>query len=187
MKLHYRLTLEDVVAFNRYHFAHSPLMKRNRMLGILVHIMVLLMVGIIGSILLQEALILIPALILLALSVFLHVPRQIRHFDKQVRKFYQEGSNKSLLGDKELELTETTLIETTTFGETRKNLYAIEKVVATDEYAFIYVSAVGAHIIPRAAVSKGDFDAFLATLQDRVLAVKVELGVANGEDRPPHG
>src|SRR6266702_4023269 len=85
---------------------------------------------------------------------------------RQVRKMLREGMNKNLLCMHELELTHDMLLEKTPFRESATALESIERVVTTDRYTFIYLSAMAALIIPRTSVAEGDYDAFVDALRD---------------------
>lgn len=64
-----------------------------------------------------------------------------------------------------LTISDRELKEESSGGSQTTRLEAIEKIAETREQAYIYVSAITAHVIPRDRVSKGDVDSFLAALR----------------------
>lgn len=78
---------------------------------------------------------------------------------------YAEGLNRGLLGTHELELTEDGIIERSEVGEHKTTWQGIERIISTTEHTFVYVSALMAQVIPRNAVTEGDYDAFVDALR----------------------
>jgi hypothetical protein len=71
-----------------------------------------------------------------------------------------------------MELTDSGLVYRTPAGESVRRLEALGRVAVTANYAFIYVSALSAIVVPRDAVTAGDFDQFIAAVAERVAAAK---------------
>lgn len=82
--------------------------------------------------------------------------------DRQVRRLYKEGTNKGTLGQHELEIDDSGLVERTEVNETRHAWQGVERIVETDTHALIYISSMMAHVIPKRSVTVGDADAFIA-------------------------
>ena len=59
-----------------------------------------------------------------------------------------EGKNADMLGKHSLRLDEEGLVIGSSLSEARTNYGAVEEVVETKEYIYIYVSSISAHIIP---------------------------------------
>ena len=76
----------------------------------------------------------------------------------------REGSGKGIIGEHILEQTDTELIERTSVNEMKTNIASLERIETSSEHAFIYISSIHAHVIPRLSVIEGDFDAFLHEL-----------------------
>lgn len=163
MKIRYEVTFDDIVAFNRYHLDHSPAMKRQRATATWgVPLVVLFVCGALA--LLDEF---DPTVILSCGAVFcviyvLLVRRSIpATMEKNVRKLYCEGSNKGVLGQHELELSQNSLSKRTDSGMSSVFLSAIDRIVTTDDYTFIYINAVTAHVIPRHSLSEIEYRTFV--------------------------
>ena len=82
--------------------------------------------------------------------------------DRQARRLYKEGTNKGVFGQHEIEIDDDGLVERTEVNETRQSWHGVERIAETDEHAFIYISSVMAHIIPKQSVTAGDPDTFIA-------------------------
>ncbi len=169
MKIHYEVNLDDLVAWKVYHFDHSPAMKRSQASNALVPSAVWLAIGVAGAIASHEpAMLLLPILAVSGIWV-LASPSYLRWATvRQVRKLYAEGANKGTLGPHDLELADSRLIERTPVNEHSVLLESIEKVERTDTHTFVYLSAVLAHVVPRAAVGERDYEEFVHALEERV-------------------
>jgi hypothetical protein len=84
--------------------------------------------------------------------------------DRVVAKLYREGGNPGVLGEHELQFDGAHLIERSPVSELTTRLEGIQKVVRTDQYTFVYLGAVAAHVIPRNRIEEGDFATFSAAL-----------------------
>jgi hypothetical protein len=176
MKIRYDNTLDDMVAFNRFHVAHSPALRSQRTVQAIL-------AWLIPSVATTPWIFAVSQwvdfddvagvsifyfVIGLAITAIVLWARHIRRrigtsIDRCARRMYREGANKGMLTTHELELTPTSLIERTEFGETTTKLVAV-----VGDYTFIYLTALTAHVIPRQAVSVGDYETFVAAIAGRV-------------------
>jgi hypothetical protein len=78
---------------------------------------------------------------------------------------YKEGQNKGFLCEHTLEIGEKFLTEKTDQGEQSCLFSCIERICLTDEYAFIYLGTIAAHVVPIKRVFEGDFNEFIKELQ----------------------
>jgi hypothetical protein len=170
VKIRFDVTMDDLIAFNLYHQAHSPIMRRFIVLmSCLIPLSVLVPGGLLALWVGFEPEFVIPTVVVTCLSVPLicifMIPRlRPLYLGGLVRRMYSEGANKGMLGSHELELREKELICRTSVGEAKVLLGAVEKIVSTDKHAFIYLSAVSGYVVPRDSVSEGDCDAFVEAL-----------------------
>ena len=167
MKLTYSVNIEDLIIFNEYHSEHSPFFRRARrnfqlnsslsvlfaliFLGYLAKSWIYPIVGAVFA----------TAFALIAPSRF---RKQIR---KAAERCYKEGENKGTIGIHSLEILDTELLETNPAGNQTIKWSGIERVVSTPTHGYIYVSSNAAHVVPRASVTEGDYDAFMAAVLDR--------------------
>jgi hypothetical protein len=170
MRIRYENSIEDLVAFNRYHCNHSPTVRRARLLAMCFWMAVALGAGAAVALIAKEPVVGAAGVIGAVVGLLLTPGAFRRQTDRAVRRLLKEGANKAVLGSHELELVGDELVERTPFGETRMRIEAVERVVSDGGYTFIYVSAVGAHVIPHSAVSEGDPAAFVKTLRQRMFA-----------------
>jgi len=156
MNISYDVTLDDVVEFNRYHWQHSVAIRRVHRRSML------LMAPLTGALVLASALVggLIPPLFLPVVLAFAcgvvgywitDVLWRRFWLGWMVRKIAAEGGNKTTLGRHELLIASDGVTERTAFGESRQTWPAIERVVESERYIFIYTQPLAAHIIPKAA------------------------------------
>jgi len=181
MILRFSASFDDIVAFNRYHFAHSPWMKRRRVFSLWV--MPLIFVFVFGAMALHHhhwglAIVgFFGALILFLSALYRYGPGTAR----RVRRLYREGKNKGLLGERLIELTRDGLIVRTEVGESKIKWDGIERIARTDDYSFIYLNAITAVIIPRKAIVEGDHDQFMRTLRERCAPANAGVHPKTGE------
>jgi hypothetical protein len=171
MKIRFENSLEDLVAFNRYHFDHSPIVRRIRILLLWLVPLCLFVISVPVALLMEGGLerwvALAAGATFAALWASLAPGFIRRSVEDQMRKRYGAGSNEEVLGEHELELTESDLILKTQSGEQRTQLQAIESVVTEGGYTFIYLNALMAHVIPQQSVLDGNYEAFVERMKQR--------------------
>ena len=167
MLVKYHNTVDDLVAFNRYHYAHSPAVKRTKFTSMIL-VSALLIVGALtipSNEELSRSVIVAGAVVLAALcSVILNHTFAVS-MDRQVRRLCKEGTNKSVICQHELEINDDGLVERTEVNETRHSWQGVERIAESDRHVFIYFSAMMAYIIPKESVTSGDPDQFIARAQ----------------------
>jgi hypothetical protein len=175
MIIRYTNTIEDLVAFSWYTAARSAPVRRSMRITTWVFPTLFLVVG--ASVAVQEDNLLWLALAAVAALFYAFgVPRlYARAIRRNIRGIYGEGDFKRVTGPVELELTATRLIERQPYGETSTLLEGIDKVVSTDEYTFIFLTPVSAHVIPHGVVKAGDYEAFAEEVAQRVAVAKGEV------------
>lgn len=171
MKLEYKVSLEDIITFNRNHLAASPTMQRNllivRLVWALTPLVAVSAIMYFENATPEKMMSVISAIALLFTApVFLFYPVYHRWCcARQIRKIYSEGENRGLLGDHEMRIEGDSFFEKTEGSESKVSLASIEKVITADEHAYIYVGAAQAHVIPRNGVVAGDFDQFIEAIK----------------------
>jgi hypothetical protein len=171
MFIRFERTLEDLIAFNDFHYRHSQSMKKYlfwyRWIGALF---ILLLPPLIMQsyspdmpLFFELGLSLIGAIIF-AVNAERIVHRRIR---KQALKLYKEGNNEALLGESVLELTDTGLLARSPLTETKLAWGAIERIETNSDYTFLYIGSVNAYVIPHNRIIEGDYRAFMAEVGRR--------------------
>lgn len=167
MRLRYENTMDDAIAFNDFHYAHSPTMKRavriNKWgMGLMAFIFYSFVPGN------KNTTINVTIAFVLACLFVLIYPSLVRYnIKRQVHKFYSEGNNKGFLGEHDIEIVEDGVIARSAYSETKTAWGAVERIETTPEHTFIYISAVTALIIPHDRITEGDYKAFLSELGQR--------------------
>ena len=164
MTVRYTNTLEDLVAFNRYHYAHSPEIKRSmRRIMVMVSILLVAMsiyLQPIGGVSLAVNIVVAISCAAFFLIVFsYYFPASL---DRAFIRLNKEGANKGIIGQHELEIDADGFVERTEVNETRCLWHGVERIVETDEYVFIYISSLMAHVVPKRTPVTGDIDNFVA-------------------------
>jgi hypothetical protein len=172
VKIRYDLTIDDLVAFNRYHSDHSPAARRSRTRSMIVIALLLVGLTVVAATKTQgvnPVLFFVP-LAFLAILFFLPGIGRMQ-IERQVRRVYADGASSGLIGPHELKLVGSELIDKDSSSETRTQLQAIERVVSDENYTFIYFSAVSAHVIPHKAVKEGDVKKFIEALERKIAEI----------------
>jgi hypothetical protein len=172
MKIVYETTIDDMVAFNRYHFTHSRYVRRLRaawVWGTSCAIVGLGLISVVSDDPLASKVVVVAVLVVIAgLNALFQSWFYPRNLDRHTRKMYKEGKNKGVIGHRELELNDSGLVSRSEIGASMVFIEAIEKVVSNEKYVFIYMSAIMAYVIPRDAVSEGNCDQFVEALRQRI-------------------
>jgi len=167
MKIRFDLGIEDLVAFAQYHNDHSPFVRRVRLVVTLLGVMPFLVLPVFAPH--EYRLPALAAGAAAAAVVAFRMPRAYaRASERQVRKLYAGRVNEGVFGAYELELTADSLVKRTSVSESSTRLAALGPVRVTADYAFIYATPVTAFVIPRHAVTAGDFDRFVDEVKQRV-------------------
>ena len=169
MEIRYANTIEDFLIFNEYHCKHSKAVQANIRfyrwwLGILSFAILFLALQLIthGKYFYQEGII---SLSFSTIYIIIY-PRTFRStLRRQVLKLVAEGQNKGTIGEHTLQIEPDGLVEISPFNQSKFLWSGIERVACTDTHAFIYISALVAHVVPRASIVSGNFDEFIKTLK----------------------
>ena len=164
------VTKDDLIAFNQYHNLHSPFGRRQYSRALFRFPAVWLTVFAViwffadreRGTPLQTFLDLSPLLYGLVIYL-LYIPFAYRRaVHKAVNGMLDEGKNKGILGRHRVTLTAESVIEASEFSQNATSWRAVERVDVFGEYAFIYVNAMAAIVVPRRAFSApSEFDTFV--------------------------
>lgn len=165
MQLEYNLTESDLVLFSEYHADHSPSIQRSRRFQRFGMPLILMATGL--YLILREpnflvAIIFFPILLLIMVAWVVWSPSLFRtQYRRQVIKMYREGGNQMLLGKQILRADDDGLHSASAAGDSRTNWAAVERIVSTSDYTFIYLGATTAIVIPQKAIASGNYDEFV--------------------------
>jgi len=167
MHVEYENTIDDLLAFCKFAYARSPTIRIQRRLGVVI----VALYAVWLSLTIESDFALTARLILAAFSsvglglvCYLLIDRAAVW---QTKRMYREGKTEGLLGSHKLTIGDDSLVETTSVNETRVQWSGIDEVAETDTHAFIFVSALQAHIIPRHQLAVADYEAFIGEVQRR--------------------
>lgn len=161
-----------MVAFNRHYCAHSPAIRRTKLTYTLL-VSALLIAGSLFVPLIEgvtRPIIVAAAVVFAGLFSVVFSYTFPALMDRQVRRLYKEGTNKGTLGQHELEIDDSGLVERTEVSESRQSWQGIERISETEKHTFIYISSMMAHVIPKHSVTTGDPDTFVARAKQLWLA-----------------
>lgn len=165
LSVEFDLDLNDVVAFNEYHAAHSPLLRRGLMMYRLVPAAIGFVAGAIMALSDWSEGIKTAVLSVVVPGLWIAVAPWVyrRRIRQNVKKLYREGRNAAVFGRQTLAISASGFTRTASGAHSEARWDAVERVASTPGYLFIYTSAVTAHIVPRRAFPDDrSFDAFTA-------------------------
>jgi YcxB-like protein len=164
MKIETQITLEDLLAFNLYHNENSQFVKRRA--DFLTYLTYGFALFAIGSALLKILQGRIHSAIIEILFAFLFLtlgwPKSRRYiYNVYARGMYREGKNKGMIGRHEITIHDDKISEENDSASLEFRWTAIEKIVKTEKYIFVYISSVSAFLIPqRSFVNNTTYDEF---------------------------
>jgi hypothetical protein len=166
MRLRYENTIDDWVAFNRYHCKNSKAVRRMQLRVTWTFAALCVLIGA-SAYALGDVTALVVCLVLAVVFVLVMPSAYRRNIDRNARRLYLEGANKGLDGPQLLELTDNVLVSENPLVESRMRLEIVERVVTAANYTFIYIGAVKAFVIPHDKVSEGDPTQFADAVMHR--------------------
>ncbi len=169
--IRYELTVEDLVGFSLFHLQTSPARKRSSRIGYgFIFLCVLTTLFFRRGDHFSDPrywMIFIPVLCVVGfLFVFLYSRWRTWLIKRSVRRIYNEGDNPGLVGRHKLTVNDRGVWEETEVGESRTNWEGIVKILSSGTHTFIYIGAAQAHVVPKASIVEGDYDAFVAQAKD---------------------
>lgn len=174
MQISYSLTESHVVDWSLYYSAHSPTVRRQRRLVVVMIVLAILCLCA-HSIAWPDpdgssGITVVTYLLLGGLLLVLQRPLWSWLLRGACRKALREGRNLGLLGPRIVTVSPEGCFQKTNYVENRYSWPAIERIEATEAYAFIYISAVNAIIVPKRALPPGEVDAFVAAAREYAAA-----------------
>ena len=173
MRIRFETTIEDVIAFNRFHFANSPTWQRQlwtqslMVFGILALLFLVMHLSSMGPVLafdwFEGVLAVVFAVAAIAWAFFIRWYMDWS-LARNTRKFLAEGSNRLLFGWREMELVNGRLVLNTELIQSSLDLRAIEKIVRDENYTYVYIASVSAYMIPMNLYPEDEYREFVAEL-----------------------
>jgi hypothetical protein len=171
MTAEYEINKGDLSAFNLYHHLQSPTARRHYLRSWFVPAFIWLLVCT-GIWYLADSERGTPLQTFLALlPLFSGVPVHLAYFPwayrRKVRKIVagmvDEGQNRSLFGLHRMAISPDGIAESGEFGQSSTAWRAVERIARDGDYAFVYINALAAIIIPRRAFpTSTEFEQFVS-------------------------
>lgn len=174
MTVEFELTPDDWVAFNLYHHRRSPTARRRYLRSWLFPAAVWLLGCMVLWYLadrgrgtpLQTFLALLPLFVAAPIYLLWYPWAYRRNLEKIVAGMVSEGTNRQLFCRHRVTISPDGIAESGEFGRSTTTWQAVERVVADGEYAYVYLNALAAIIVPRRAFANpAQFDEFVRTAQ----------------------
>jgi len=185
VSIRFETTVEHLIAFNRFHYENSPTWRKQRLVqSLIVPALASVVMWIFWSGVAQEPPIrmmrgrlpvpasdipygLIAVLLVFAIGSFFFIRwRATANLEWSVRKLLAEGSNRAVLGWCEMSLAGNRVAVKREWMDSSFDLRAVQKIVKTDDYTFLYVSSVNAIVIPMRLFPEDEYRDFVADLTD---------------------
>jgi hypothetical protein len=180
VKIRFETTIDDVIAFNRFHYANSPAWRKQVWVRALSLPLTLAIVFAMIVIIFATAEPAPDPLALAVMSICMGATWLVmsivgvlfirwncnRALVRGARRFLAEGSNRSMFGWREMEIVDGRLVLHTELLELSMDLRAIEKIVSNDEYTFVYIASISAYMIPMHHHREEEHREFVAELRE---------------------
>jgi hypothetical protein len=179
VKLHYRNTVDDLVAFTRFFFQRSPLLRQQA--RFLASIGFCILTGgtvafylVIGTGTppppLDRVLLTLPCFVLpivaIAAAIYHVWPYCLLYrVSLSTRQFYRNNLDRSALVDQELELIAGQLVARSELCAAYWKFSAIDEIATTPQHVFIRISGSRAFILPRRDIAEQDLASFITELE----------------------
>lgn len=174
MKIRFETTIDDIIAFHRFHYANSPVWRRQVWTQMFILPAILFLILFLGwwnldPLADHDLFLLIFGVLLILFSIGWAIG--IRWFlysslARNARKFLGEGRNRIMFGWREMEMVDGRLHLKTELIESSLDLRAIEKIVTDGHYTYVYIASVSAYMIPMHVYPEENFREFVEELME---------------------
>jgi hypothetical protein len=140
------ITIDDLIAFNRYAAQRSSQVKRGYRVTLFTVPVALLLIAVL---LYEYVPFIVPVESVFILLWFFAFPRLYwRLMDNSVKRMLNERQNKGIVGKHLIEINEKGLHETTEVNDSHVEWAGFDCIEKNEQYIFAFISAMMAHIIP---------------------------------------
>ena len=164
----YTNTVEDMVAFNMHHLAHSPASRRIRFWSTWGIALVIVLIGAVASLVQGSSHSLVLVCAWAAVYLAFTIPYYRWAVRRRIRKLVGEGENRSFLCRHTVRLTDEGLHAESEVSEGKILWAGIERIAENDDYLFIYTGAAIGLVIPKARIESGDLASLTEELRRNV-------------------
>jgi hypothetical protein len=164
MKIKYTNILDDHINFSKHHRGESKTSKE-LVIWTLILCSLLFIYGKMSEF--QYLSYIIIGLLLFVLLIVLSPYFWNKLIHKESAKLFEDKENKGFFCEHELVIDELGLNEITEVGNQYVKWSGISKIDETDDYLYIYVGSLSAHVIPKKRV-EGNLDEFIKLLNQNI-------------------
>ena len=169
MRFRYRVSLEDQLAFTRYHLKHSPRARRNRQKGLYLIPPVLAALALIAWLTFPGLWWLAAGLFVLAGLYVIGYPFLYNYVVlREVRRRGEEDPEGRFERVQEMGITPEGLVIPTPQGPGLIEWARLHEVVIAEHHIYIYVNEVNSLIVPEDKIEDQPFEQVAAALQDHI-------------------
>jgi len=161
MRIKYKNSMEDIIAFNKYHCANSVTFQKQKKLATIYLPIIFFVLMILLFAVIQEIKIIVFGSLGLVIFTFFINHEYKKGIYKTTKRLYEEQDTNGIICEHILEINNENIMEKTDINEQKALWVSVQKIDTDNDYAYIYVSAIQAHIIPRKNVSEGNFEEFI--------------------------
>lgn len=171
MKIEFELNKQDYINFNLNHLRHSDELKRTiakqRYVIPVIYLTIPFILDRFAAIPLWYGLTIFSVLAVIWAAFY---PQYYKwRVARLVSKMIDEGNNIGMLGKRCISLTEAGIVDTGESDESKTNWESVESIEETEEYIYVYNSAISAYLIPKRSFSSiSEQESFLIKLQSYV-------------------
>jgi hypothetical protein len=182
----YQLSEADLVALAEHNHKRSKTFRKTRRRAVLGAIFFFSLAALVFWLQFKDPVLSITfcaAGMLFALVFPLRLKRNLR---RTVNAAYGEGKNRALFVRQTMRVEDDALVLESVAMSNRIKWEYIERVDITDDYMFVYLSALSAHVVPADGIIRGDYDYFVHEVQKRWQAATAQHTDSFDSSRHPN-
>jgi hypothetical protein len=161
MKIRYKNTLEDIVAFHRHLYSYNAVLIRQKRVATIFMPLVFFMMMIGLYLMTGNPHIFIWGSVFVVAYIFFIRQAYRSGLEKKIRQIYENSQD--FLYERQLEISDDGVWGKTDINERRNTWPGIPMIASEGDYTFIYLGTTEAHVLSRKNVCEGDYDGFVAT------------------------
>ncbi|WML32939.1 YcxB family protein [Clostridium sp. OS1-26] len=150
-EIEYDLTREDYIEYNMNHMATSKTMKRTLFIQqYIISLMFIVAPFFFVRITKAPFKFWLTVFLITYLLWVIFYPKYFKLVVKRrINKMLDEGKQENLFGRYSILITHEGILENSNMGQSNTNWNAVERLIETEEYIYIYISPVNAYIVPK--------------------------------------
>ncbi len=161
-RLRYETSIDDMMAFQEFHTANSPILKKQIFWLRLGSVTLFLILAFLANRSSGAVTIALSA----AFFFGAFIPWFIRFGTRlQMRKLYSSGMLKGMLGSSRIEVTDDGLVSLNPLNEVKTRWEGIDHIASSATHTFIYNSAISAFVIPHDKISEGNIEEIVQDIE----------------------